>query len=123
MATKRSATILTFGAKETGNHLAREFAVSPVKVFKSYIRSSMTTERRRLAGPGADPEFFCEGGGGGGGGGNWEGHSLLRFGRGYEKLRVKEEDVSGAWAEAPAAFLLLSCNLGPFSLYLYHHAT
>ena len=52
---------------------------------------------QKHVGTGADPEFLCEGGKG-------EGLILSWFGRGYEILRVKEEDVSGVWGEAPAAF-------------------
>ena len=39
------------------------------------------------------------------------------------KLRVREEDVPGVWGFAPAAFLLLSCYFGAFTLSSARHKT
>ena len=54
--------------------------------------------------------FFAEGGGGGGG-------ALIIMVWAWLRNIARKR---GVWGFAPAAFLLLSCYFGAFSLYLYH---
>ena len=63
--------------------------------------------------PGADPEFFCEGGQRGGA-------LIIMVWAWLRNIARKRGRCTRGLGLSPSRFLLLSCYFGAFSLYLYH---